>query len=619
MQMFTVHHHTRVAIIIAAMAATILCGVSVAAADDPNPPSIQSNRGAWPLYRQWTQAEVEHFGKFITHIWRVKNTGTLEQRRAKIEAVLTDPEMNLLLDPEFAGDVVNPQIDRASMQAMHRILDCGKLTVALTGYYAYRRGLPWMIGRISSGDGTDIRTSSFNIARPPLSCLDYASPLAFFNDAITSFCTGNYRIEPGQPYSDLSDTVPVAIDRAHLAPGSMFYLDGHVMFVAEVDEFGDVHFLDSTTSPSRDIYTHHGMNAVMGVTPRKSGSDRPFAGCYRGFRVHRWPIAEVDDEGNVRNIRRRNDVEMAAFGYSTEQYDVLEAIMDNGRYSDGEIRTNSFHDFLRLRLRSLEHYQPAAVLAHYADEWLHLFEDRESYVQAAWQDVQTNGAITFPEAYPATHLFNAPGRWGQWSTAAIDVDCRAHYFNMLNWVQMALDRFDAAPHEFNLSGLNENAIWTRADLALALRDYKDKLFAARSFTYINSQGERVSLTLRDMEHRLFDFSFDPNHPPELRWGAQVQSSEIGDLPQVATPLPTGDPVPMDEAYARQAYYRTLTHWDTDRSYLREMFTEGFPVQARFDGRAAQWTSQLSPPLVPRGGRRPWAGVSSGAVSAAGGD
>ena len=598
-------------------AALTVMSPPVFAAADPNPPSIQSNRGAWPLYRQWTPAEVEHFGKFIAHIWQVKNTGTLEQRRAKIEAVLTDPEMNLLLDPEFAGETVNPQIDRASMQAMHTILDCGKLTIALTGYYAYRRGLPWMIGRISSGDGTDIRTSAFNIARPPLSSLDYASPLAFFNDAITSFCTGNYRIEPGQPYSELSDTVPVVIDREHLASGSMFYLDGHVMFVAKVDEFGDVHFLDSTTSPSRDIYTHHGMNAVMGVSPRKSGSERPFAGCYRGFRVHRWPIAEVDEEGNVLNVRRRTDAEMAQFGYSTEQYDVIEDIMARGRYSEGDIRTSSFHDFLRLRLRTVERYQPAAVLAHYADEWLDLFKDREDYVQAAWEDVQRNGPIVFPEAYPATHLFNAPGRWGQWSTAAIDVDCRAHYFNMLNWVQMALERFEAAPEEFDLGGINgnPNAIWTRADLALALRAYKDRLFAARSFSYTNSNGEKVSLTLRDMEHRLFDFSFDPNHPPELRWGAEVLSAEAGNMPQMATPLPTGDPIPMAEAYARQAYYRTLTHWDTEQSYLREMFTEGFPVQARFDGRAATWTSQPSPPIVPRGARNNW----SATPVAAGGD
>ena len=83
----------------------------------PNPPSIKSNRGAWPLYRQWNTAEIGHFAKWIENIYLVKSNGTLKQRLAKIEGVLTDPEMNLLLDPAFSGEPINPQIQPAPSSA----------------------------------------------------------------------------------------------------------------------------------------------------------------------------------------------------------------------------------------------------------------------------------------------------------------------------------------------------------------------------------------------------------------------------------------------------------------------------------------------------------------------
>src|SRR5690606_4078801 len=175
---------------------------------DPNPASIHSDKGAWPLYRQWTPDEVRHYSKWVQNIYTVKSTGTPKQRLAKIEAVLTDPEMNLLLDPAFAGDPSNPQLDAASMHAMHTILDCGKLTVSLGSYYAYRRGLPWMITYVRSVDGTDLRTAVKNEPVTYSSSFDYTSTHQFFVDAVTGFCTGNFRVEPTAAKAEWSDTVP---------------------------------------------------------------------------------------------------------------------------------------------------------------------------------------------------------------------------------------------------------------------------------------------------------------------------------------------------------------------------------------------------------------------------
>ena len=68
----------------------ILLMGTTAFAVDINPPSIHSDRGAWPICRQWTQAEIQHFADWIEHIYIVKNKGTYTRQTARIEHVLTD-------------------------------------------------------------------------------------------------------------------------------------------------------------------------------------------------------------------------------------------------------------------------------------------------------------------------------------------------------------------------------------------------------------------------------------------------------------------------------------------------------------------------------------------------
>jgi hypothetical protein len=107
-------------------------------------------------------------------------------------------------------------------------------------------------------------------------------------------------------------------------------------------------------------------------------------------------------------------------------------------------------------------------------------------------------------------------------------------------------------------------------------------------TYTNSAGELVHLTLLDIEQRLYDLSFDPNHPPELRWGAPLGSDERSSAPETHTPTPGGGRIAMEDAYARQAYYRVLGQRETDASYLSDMFTTGFPVRDKLDAQVGKW-------------------------------
>jgi len=92
-------------------------------------------------------------------------------------------------------------------------------------------------------------------------------------------------------------------------------------------------------------------------------------------------------------------------------------------------------------------------------------------------------------------------------------------------------------------------------------------------------------------------SFDPNHPPELRWGAPMGSEERASAPQTYTPTPSGIKVAMEDAYRLQAFYRSLCQRETDQSYLRKMFTSGYPIRAKLDAQVGKWDYATQPLLA----------------------
>ena len=598
--------------VIAAFAVALMWTAAWASVD-PNPPSIRSDTGAWPLRRQWTPAETQHWAAWLTHLYKMKTRGTPEQRRAKLERVLADPEMNLLLDPAFAGEDANPQIPVGVMRAMHSVLDCGKLTVALSSYYACRRGLPWMVAHVRTGGG-DLRTAAYTIPAGSLSSFAAESLETFFVNAVTGLSTGNFRVELNNTNSELSDTVPVAIDRRYLIPGCLQYLDGHVLVLADVTPYGELKFLDATTDPSRNIYSFNGMNAVMGIPPKKS--DRPgheYRGCFQGLRVFRYPLAETDAAGRVINVRRRTDEEMKEFGFSPEQYDKIEEIVKTQHIVDNGMTLDSFHELIQRRLRTADTIVPAKLINECAEEIFALFSKREELVYAAWRDVLANGPIPFPDGDAEDNIFSCGGRWGVFATAASDLELRNRYHDLADTLDNMVRWYDREPEFVDLTGFEKYYIVNRDDVARAVIHFKGRVFSQEVLRYRNSVGQEVPLTLLDIEQRLHDLSFDPNHPPELRWGARLDSAESVHALQAPMPTPLSNgslKVPMDEAYRLEAYYRALNREEFDKTSLRGALTQGFSARDPFDHQLGQWVVNPSriPPLTPAGwlsaGRRP---------------
>jgi hypothetical protein len=385
----------------------------------------------------------------------------------------------------------------------------------------------------------------------------------------------------------------VALDRQFLIPGIVNYIDGHCLLLAHVSEYGELRFLNCSTTRTRDIFTYNGMNTVSGITPRGNNPHNPWEGCFQGLRVPRYPLAITDAHGRVTGVRRRTNEEMAEFGFSTEQFDVIREMRTKQHITEGDLRVVGFHDFLRLRMKTVDTLVPAVFMEEYADEILEAYVQREAFVQDAWQDVRARGWITYPEELPNENIFQATGRWETWSSPSSDVDRRNLYFYLADWLEYAIRLHALNPGAIDTTGLESPLVQSQSDLARALLAAKNRIFAERCMEYVKSDGEKVRLTLLDIEERLYDLSFDPNHPPELRWGAPPGSEERASAPQTVTPLPDGKKVAMEDAYRWQAYYRSLGQRETDVSCLWEMFTSGYPVRPKLDEQVGIW-SGLTP-------------------------
>lgn len=576
---------------------------SIASAADPNPASIYSDRGAWPLYRQWNRQESLHFAAWISRIYEMKTRGSVEQRLAKLERVLNDPEMNLLLHEEFAGNPCNPQPTKEMLLVLQRVTDCHKLVMSLAAYYSLRRGLPFMFSTVRAFDGSDIRTAFATYPVATASSFDYPSVHQFFVDATVGTCTGNLRVGPFNKNSELSDTCPVTITREYLIPGCLFYMDGHVLILAKIEPTGNLRFLDATTSPTRDLYTHQGLNAVTGISPKREGDSKdPYADCFRGFRVLRYPMAETDATGKVIKVRRRTDAEMAEFGFSLEQYDKLAELIHTGKIMESGLMLTSMHQFIRYRLREPKSLVIRQLIEDFASAAEDFLKKREMKVQAAWADRRSNGPIIFPGRGSDQNIYNAGGRWGDFSSALDDTEFRAAYFSLVEELDASLSWFDTDLNYLDLSGMNIHAIWTPSDLAWAILWEKKKVFEATTITITLTTGEQKVLSLADIEQRLFDLSFDPNHPPELRWGMVERGSGMpfGNVPMGNT---SSEKFSDWDSYRLESYYRTLTEREVGETPFIEAPEQGYSLrQVLHDYLWQKWRGMPSPPLVPHGGK-----------------
>ena len=140
-----------------------------------------------------------------------------------------------------------------------------------------------------------------------------------------------------------------------------------------------------------------------------------------------------------------------------------------------------------------------------------------------------------PIATPG-NIYGAEGDWEDFASPSRDLRLRRAFLQVPEEVRRLLR--PAADRQGRGSRSVER-------LGRRLLDRKEELFRKLNFSYENSKGQAVELTLAELERRLFRLSFNPNHPPELRWGAEGR--ELATAPR--------SPARYIESYEREQRWR----------------------------------------------------------------
>ena len=346
--------------------------------------------------------------------------------------------------------------------------DCADFPYMLRAYYAYKRGLPMVVNSVDGG-----RYSGTNKTVSTIDNLSFSgNAQAFFKKVPDLVHSGNYRTAP-----DASDsfTFPIAISRKSIRPGVVFYNpNGHIAVVCKVENDGTVRMLDA--HPDQSI-------TMIVLGPKMEWRSGYKVG---GFKGYRSALTDRNDNVFFEQDNRK------LFGFSAEQFGL-------GKRYYTEVQK-------RLATQQID---PIQDFEKYIRE--DIFQevlDRVASVERGW-DVGRKRTVPVPR-----NIYYATGDWEDFATPGRDIRVRRSFLALPQKAIGYLEILEENPNLFSrqFSG--------RTELQLSLLDTKTRLFDQLRFQYTNSKGDKIPLCLKDIESRLFKLSFDPNHAPELRWGAE---------------------------------------------------------------------------------------------------
>lgn len=261
----------------------------------------QPTSRVWVASRAWDAQAEREFGEFVAAIGR----GVAEHRCGTLSRCLNNPRVNPLHVP--------------ARRPLNLHADCGDVPYTLRAYFAFRRGLPFVMARDIVGAGRDRRYAARVRPVGQRRWTDFATPRALFNAIASAVDSGFYRMSAAVP---TSDTYPTRVDRTHVHPGTVYYNpNGHVLIVWRVDGDGTVHMIDG-----------HPDNSIT----------------YRTL-TERYPHGSRSDGGGFRNWRPLHGTQDARYAANSELRDLDEEQYDRRRWTVAGASV-AFHHWVRARL-----------------------------------------------------------------------------------------------------------------------------------------------------------------------------------------------------------------------------------------------------------------------------
>lgn len=477
---------------IATMSPVISGGETLDAAAVPAPPGFR-----WRITKlAWSASDEHAYGEFVHAI------GMSDCRNA--DECLKSPA-NIYRASDPAG--------------ISFFADCADLPYLLRAYFAWKNGLPFSYasGVAAVGNSNDLRYSRYGNyvfartdVRPPADGMwpNARTVLWNLNNAISS---AMYRFAPGPTRGELFDFYPVKIAPGSIRPGTNIYdPNGHVAVVYDVDEEGRIRFIDShpDNSVTRGNYGRRFVraSAPMGagfknwrplmLTGARQGAD----GSYFGGVVVPTPddkLADWSDE-QFFGTMRGGSWQSGLFVYNGETID----------YYDYVRRAVAGHDIV---------YDPVvetrSMVKGLCDDLRYRAEAVDIAVKAG-----LNGQPQ-PSRLPE-NIYGTSGDWETYSTPSRDARLKVSFKELRDQAAKFLEMARASDKSIAYSG---------SDLPGDLASAYAQEAAQCPVAYQASDGSMRMMTFEEARSRLFAFSFDPYHCPELRWGA-TSEAELATCP-----------------------------------------------------------------------------------------
>lgn len=427
--------------------------------------------GAYKIRNKWDREAEAEFSKWVEAIGLARETQSF-----RIPAGFKNPAINPLYTPEDEN--------------LRMLVDCGELPYAMRAYFAYKTGRPFSF--------VATRGKRYRGGNKPLEYMDF-SQFKDFNALasmmLSRVTTATYRVHPTYEGTD-TYVVDVRVDT--VVPGTVYYdPNGHVMLIYRVDhDSGEIFMLDS--HPDGTL-TRKMFNPSYGIGRGKAGG---------GFRNWRhYQIAVTDEaKGAFRIVR---DLNKESFGWDPKaQYLGLYQL-------DGFELT--YHEWVKARISKNGIYLwPVPEFSSAVDNLCLFVQDRVGAVHEAV------GAGLHQRKHPPdlpANIYGADGDWEAYASPGRDARLRFQVFQLRSLLAKAMRMALAGDKRLKYEGTAQALL---KDFLIVWGDRTSK--PECRFTYVNSAGANVTLSLADVLARVYDLSFDPYHCPELRWGAPMKDA-----------------------------------------------------------------------------------------------
>lgn len=429
---------------------------------------------------QWTEEDEEEFSDFIAQLGTARAQGVC----TTLASCLRNGDANTLFSAE----------DRD----MEVFADCADLPYVLRAYFAYKQGLPFsFVSSISGG-----RYSSGNTVTGHSDYRSYSSVRRLFQSIANTIHSGFYRLAPDE---EDSDHYSIEVSRESIRPGTIYYdPNGHVLLVFEVASNGAVRMIDGHPDNSLTV-TRFGEALARGSAAQGGG-----------FRA--WRSQRLESSGRV--VRETNA--NARYFDGTEQY---------ARSFQVDGRTVNYHEWVRYQLST------NGSRVRPTEEFAEMLEALCIDIQNRVNAVESNQIAA--ESHPGSscsgrdfgsctglpsNIYGTDGAWESYSTPSRDARLKAAFRELHAFIVDTTSALDAGEARIDYSGTVDSLVQDYMNIWVELGQ------SECAIAYENSSGGFVELDLDQIMDRLFDLSFDPYHCPELRWGAEMGSSEMGTCP-----------------------------------------------------------------------------------------